>query len=287
MFGSGTRYTILYEISDTQAYVFRGHASAGWSHLMPSLHRRLDPTQSPTVSVFVEAAAIRSFMRHARSLLLPAELTYFDHILESITLMQHYGAPTRLFDWTLSPWVASYFAVQDAAAAETGDAAIWAFNRSELLQSNYARGRVAARKKFMQLTHTTTVESWAEAALAQGSYIDLYRYKYANPQMGAQQSLFTISSTLGEEHDVALARSLPQPWQTIVIIIPAEHKQKLRQRLFAMNVSPLALFPTLDGVGRHIRETIESKLPQDDEGLLWILEANARARKAARRRERS
>jgi hypothetical protein len=120
-------------------------------------------------------------------------------------------------------------------------------------------------------------------ALAGPSYIDIFRYKYANPQMSAQQSLFTISSRLGENHDIALANSLPEPWQTLKIIIPAAHKQKVMQRLFAMNVSGLALFPTLDGVGRNIRETINSGLPQDDEGLLWILEGNARATRKAKK----
>jgi len=274
-------YTILYDLSDTQAYVFRGHASADWLHLVPSLHRGLAPQSKFAEKVFVEATAIRAFRRHARSLLLPSELTYFDRILDSITLMQHYGAPTRLLDWTLSPWVACYFAVQGASASGTGgDAAIWAFNSRELRQRNHESRASVEFRHFNDLTIADSVEAWAMAALAEKSFVDVFRYKYANQQMGAQQSLFTISSMLGEDHDIALARSLREPWQTLKIVIPAAQKQKLRQRLFAMNVSPLALFPTLDGVGRNIRETIESGLPQDDEGLLWILEANARARGA-------
>jgi hypothetical protein len=271
-------YTILYELSDTQAYVFRGHASAAWAHLEPSLHRQLGEDRTFAETVFVEANAIRTFRRHARSLLLPSELTYFDRILDSITLMQHYGAPTRLLDWTLSPWVACYFAVQSLNDAKD-DAAIWSFNSKELRQRN-ARSR---RRGFARLTDASSVEDWAMEALTGTSDIEIFRYKYANSQMSAQQSLFTISSKLGENHDVGLAKSLPEPWQTLKVIIPEAHKQKVMQRLFAMNVSGLALFPTLDGVGRNIRETINSGLPQDDEGLLWILEDNARARKAAKR----
>src|SRR5258707_15269530 len=115
--------------------MFRGHSSAEWQHLEPSLHRQLGPDRSLAEGVFVEANAIRTFRRHARSLLLPSELTYFDRILDSITLMQHYGAPTRLLDWTLSPWVACYFAVQ-APNESKADAAIWSFNSKELRQQN-------------------------------------------------------------------------------------------------------------------------------------------------------
>ena len=103
----------------------------------------------------------------------------------------------------------------------------------------------------------------------------MFRYQYANPQMGAQQSLFTISGRLGDDHDVALARSLREPWQTLRIVLAKAAKTVLRQRLFTMNVSALALFPTPDGVGRNIREAIKSGFSLGDEGLLWVLEEKA------------
>src|ERR1700734_4089370 len=44
-------------------------------------------------------------------------------------LMQHYGAPTRLLDWTGNPLAALYFAIADECEEDNkNDAAVWAFD---------------------------------------------------------------------------------------------------------------------------------------------------------------
>ena len=45
-------------------------------------------------------------------------------------MMQHYGAPTRLLDWTESPLLALYFALKQNYGYY--DAAIWMLNPSAL-----------------------------------------------------------------------------------------------------------------------------------------------------------
>ena len=261
-------YAILNGLSDTQSYVFRGQASVKWKNLQPSLHRSLEQTKYK-YPVMTEGRSIRAFRRWARSLLHPSELVYFDRILDSITLMQHYGAPTRLLDWTFSPWVSCYFAT---LGEEKDDAVIWAFNQRELSDFNHQHFESETYQSFGRLERVQSVEEWIDAARDSGPYIKLFRYEYANPQMSAQQSLFTITGRLNDNHNSALNRSLREPWQKLRIIIPKRHKETLRGRLFTMNVSPLALFPTPEGVGRTIREAVESRLSLGDESLVWSLD---------------
>ena len=266
-------YAILNRISDTQLFVFRGHASKNWPHLVTSLSRTLGNIATPVEQAKLEAEGIAAFRRHGRSLLHPSELTYFDRILDGVTLMQHYGAPTRLLDWTLSPWVSAYFVVTDEALKDE-DGVIWAFNQAKLLK-NYYSELDAARpdyKKFATFISSAEVEDWLTGALEQTSIITTFRYQYANPQMGAQQSLFTICGSAQDCHEVALKRILRDDWDTLRIIVPAKIKKVLRQRLFRMNVSALSLFPSMNGIGLYIAEALRAAFPLGDEGLLYLLD---------------
>jgi FRG domain len=266
-------YQILNRISDTQLFVFRGHANRTWPHLITSLHRTVGKVATPAEEAKLEAEAITAFRRHGRSLLPHSELAYFDRILDGVTLMQHYGAPTRLLDWTLSPWVAAYFAVSEEASAEE-DGVIWAFNQAKLVKCYFTEleANKPEYRKFEAFIFASKVEEWLRGALEQSPVINTFRYQYANPQMGAQQSLFTICGTVDEHHDIALERVLRDDWDKLKIVIPAGVKHTLRQRLFLMNVNALSLFPNLRGVGLHILEATRSGFPLGDEGLLYLLE---------------
>jgi len=54
--------------------------------------------------------------------------------------MQHHGAPTRLLDFSWSPYVAAFFALE----AATRDSAVWAVNSGNL--QSYAFGHTGENR---------------------------------------------------------------------------------------------------------------------------------------------
>jgi hypothetical protein len=93
-----------------------------------------------------ENRAIGFFKRRARQALQSTPLDI--DILGWLSLMQHYGAPTRLTDWSASPFVACYFAYERTSLQQ--DAALWMLN-ANLCRSQY--GHPYASQLFGPVDH--------------------------------------------------------------------------------------------------------------------------------------
>lgn len=89
-------------------WIYRGGLEH-WTH-ETSLERACNAWKVPLRSAqTVECRLVREFQRHpeVREYLLDA-----DDYLGWLALMQHHGAPTRLLDWSYSPFVAAYCAFE-------------------------------------------------------------------------------------------------------------------------------------------------------------------------------
>ena len=104
---------------------FRGHALDAWA-LLPRVRRDHTPEQQRYLT---NEFRPRAAMRYAH----PPDA---DDYAGWLALMQHYGLPTRLLDWSRSPLVAAYFATEKchrhSSGEPAGDACIWALAPMEL-----------------------------------------------------------------------------------------------------------------------------------------------------------
>ncbi len=92
-------------------FMWRGHSSHEWK-LCSSLFRYFE--SSKTVSSMrekLERKAIETFENSIRTSNPNIKL---NSSVMSMAYMQHFGCPTRILDWSRSPYVALYFAILDA-----------------------------------------------------------------------------------------------------------------------------------------------------------------------------
>jgi hypothetical protein len=107
-------------------WVFRGQADATWS-LTTKLHREAEKYRRDSNQWrYLERWMLLEFQRGAQHYHrdLPADRDHFGWL----ALMQHYGVPTRLLDFTHSFYVAAFFAMEARPSKETKEAAVWAIN---------------------------------------------------------------------------------------------------------------------------------------------------------------
>jgi len=103
-------------------WAFRGHSEDCWElqHSFERACSRFNVFDKDRIRV--ETNMIREFKRRLHHYTVNTPSRYATD--EWLALMQHHGAPTRLLDFTYSPYVAAYFAFECAKANQ--NVAVWA-----------------------------------------------------------------------------------------------------------------------------------------------------------------
>jgi len=204
----------------------------------------------PKVWAEQEERILRIFKRKAHHFLDDAPAV--DDDFEWMALMQHHGAPTRLLDFTWSPYVAAFFALYRA----TGDAAVWAFNPAQISRPEAVERQ---RPLFQSAVDPTRKEEFRRYFLKeQIPFVWVGEPQRMNRRLIAQSGTFAIPGILTQSMDQILS-AYPDPKSTLVkFILPSD---KIRDRglreLYRMNITHASLFPDLDGLSRSMAYELE------------------------------
>jgi hypothetical protein len=239
---------ILYEDSWVESlglfrsrYVFRGEASPGLN-LKTSL-QRLGPTAAET-----EPHLLRNFRKFARP-----DDALGESIWNWLALGQHHGLPTRLLDWTFSPYVALHFAT---AASETGgsDGVVWCL---DFRQAHARLPRRLRRVLSRERADLFTTDMLAAAAPRLEDLERLGRAPFAvffDPPSLDQRltNQFSVFSLLSDPRTEMLSFLKAGKGIARKVVIPAGLKAEIRDKLDQANVTERVLFPGLDGLARWL-----------------------------------
>ena len=237
--GSWEEYLSMISDSPYQNWAFRGQRDAS-APLFSALSRyfmsfRVDPRAWPEQ----EERILRIFKRKAIHFLdvVPDREDDF----EWLALMQDHGAPTRLLDFSWSPYVAAFFALHNT----TAEGVIWACNPVEI-----------ERMKQVDLTKPG---NFRKRLLSEAANFVWLGEPYAmNRRLIAQSGTFLVPAILNKSIEEIL-KDYPNPKQTLIkFILPANRvREKGMRELYRMNVTQATLFPDLDGLARSLAYELE------------------------------
>jgi hypothetical protein len=214
---------------------YRGQGDSNWG-LAPGLFRLSGvPSENSYLTRFKQSAAML-IDRHPKD--------SFDWMF----LMQHYGVPTRLLDWTESPLTALYFSVSDKLR-EDSNGALWSLKPAEL-------NRIAGVNDDEILSFDDTeLASYSLETLRQNPRNKLSPLATIatrnNPRIQAQLGVFTIHHL-----DHRPIESFCSKGEVIKYVIPKQNKEDIRKELKLLGISKFTLFPELSSIGDILNGSI-------------------------------
>jgi hypothetical protein len=227
---------------------FRGTSMATHS-LIPSLYRH--PTIKDANDLMELEWELLSEFRHQAP---PFAGKLPDPNLELLFLMQHFGVPTRLLDWSENPFIALFFALERAlqAGGNDHDAAVWVLDPVEL-NNRSTSYRESATRIFGAYAPELAGYEPSEYGKRIAMKLPLAIFGIHNsPRIVAQRGAFVMfgRDTTALDLNPALSGD-----QGVVdkILVKSAFKGQMRKDLSNIGVSDSVVYPDLDGLGREIK----------------------------------
>lgn len=196
----------------------------------------------------VELSLLRNFRKYAHA----QTSSGVDSIWHWLAVAQHHGLPTRMVDWTYSPFVALHFATEHPEQFND-DGSIWCVNFVQANKLLPSRLRSILEEEHSE---TLTVEMLSQFkslrafdALARTPFVVFVEPPSLDTRILNQFALFSLTSSPSASLDDWL-REHPDLCRRV--IVPAELKWEIRDKLDQANINERTLFPGLDGLSRWL-----------------------------------
>lgn len=265
-------------------FVFRGQGNADWG-LKTSLARMVERHHPNYVDKIMPAIYEQQMMDEFQWKYPSYEKSHIpgsEESIEWLSLMQHYGSPTRMLDFSYSMYVAMFMAIDGSFFEKS---AIWALNKHELSRKVFDKYRVDNNTNFALISDLENY-TYKKATSAinrrfvinndeDESFLFLTRPHLSNERINRQQGLFVIPSNIevGFEDilkgyynasfcgkmkfDDVVRLSIDNNYgqhtvSVLKIEIPKQLKYSISNLLRQMNITSETMYPGLDGLARSM-----------------------------------
>ena len=242
--------------------IYRGQADSSW-RIRPSLTRVFkDNGVNREKALEIERILLEDFQNRNSDKFI-AKLNQ-DNVIQWWTVMQHFGAPTRLLDWSKDIKVALYFAVCDRFDK---DGALFCFDDGHLNFIRHIREGAEWANIDMQLEKSMAGKEYETSIYAFTNELPIDRKTN-------QQGCFTITTELTEEiesvHDEIADKLVFEGVQgaeghslIIKYDIHKSLKAEFLRQLMNLGITGQYLFPGLDGHGKQTTDFLNTIILED------------------------
>lgn len=198
----------------------------------------------------LEYHLLRNFRKYART----TEASQTSTQLRSLVLAQHHGLPTRLLDWTFSPFTAMHFATANTEKYDI-DGVIWQVDFVKINKLSPAPLNILLDKEECNAFTVEILESKFPTLHQLDETIGKGHVLFMEPpslddRIVNQFALFSIMTSATAILDDWLLKH-PDVYRRI--IIPAALKWEIRDKLDQANITERVLFPGLDGLASWLK----------------------------------
>ncbi|MBU0634451.1 MAG: FRG domain-containing protein [Candidatus Omnitrophica bacterium] len=235
-------------------WVFRGQKNAAWD--LKTTFERLtdivtDIVKRKNIPSF-EFGLLRKFKREFS--LYSKRIAKDDDLIEWFSLMQHYGTPTRLLDWTYSFYVATFFALEDIE--NENESAIWAIETKWLEHKLFKK--CSSCKKLLRRDLNLQKKESLKTIINKLVVAKVNPY-YVHERLSVQQGCFLFPGDTTQsflDNLLGLAGTKKELKNNLIKFVVTEKKTEKRailEDLFRMNITRTSLFPGIDGYAASLK----------------------------------
>jgi hypothetical protein len=233
--------------SATETPWYRGCSKASYG-LLPKIARGKDTARKFADVHPRELRMSREFRERAKPLMGIAA----DDDWDVMFYMQHYGVPTRLLDWSESPFVALFFALQPRRGGYGEDPVIWmcdpeAWNTA-LMPFSADEDRILDKnhRRMSDYAFGEDIERYRDEPL-------MLKGSYSSPRISAQRGSFTVfGRDFRPLQDIAHENDKIPPVALQSLLIDKSKASEIFSSLVKKGITETFVYPDIEGLSQEV-----------------------------------